>query len=270
MALGDVREQRRAEEVAAVGQVAGRLVHLGALGDAGRDELGDLLELGLRIDRADVGVLVERVADADRREPVLELVDQRLVDRLLDEQPRARAADLALVEVDAVDDALDRLVERRVVEHDVGGLAAELEGQRLVGARRRPCAISLPISVEPVNATLSTPGWVTSAIPISPGPGTMLTTPGGRSAWRQTSANRSARERRRRRRLEDDRVARGERRRDLPGEHQQREVPRDDLGGDAERPRDPARERVLELVRPAGVVPEVRGRERDVDVARSP
>ena len=32
-------------------------------------------------------------------------------------------------------------------------------------------AIRLPISVEPVNATLSTPGWVTSAIPISPGPG---------------------------------------------------------------------------------------------------
>ena len=29
-------------------------------------------------------------------------------------------------------------------------------------------------------------------MPISPGPGTMLTTPGGRSAWRQTSANRSA------------------------------------------------------------------------------
>src|SRR6266550_2325260 len=48
------------------------------------------------------------------------------------------------------------------------------------------------MSVEPVKATLSTPGWVTSAIPTSPGPGTMLTTPGGRSAWRQTSANSSA------------------------------------------------------------------------------
>ena len=45
------------------------------------------------------------------------------------------AADLALVEVDPVDDALDGLVERRVVEDDVGGLAAELEGERLVGAR---------------------------------------------------------------------------------------------------------------------------------------
>ena len=62
---------------------------------------------------------------------------------LLDEQAAAGAADLALVEEDAVDDALDGLVERRVVEDDVGGLAAELEGQRLAGAgdgpRRSPC-----------------------------------------------------------------------------------------------------------------------------------
>ena len=52
--------------------------------------------------------------------------------------------------------------------------------------------IRLPISVEPVNATLATSLWVTRCMPISPGPGTMFTTPGGRSAWRQTSANRSA------------------------------------------------------------------------------
>ena len=45
MALGDVREQRRPEEVAAIGQVAGGLVEVGALGLAGFDELRDLLEL---------------------------------------------------------------------------------------------------------------------------------------------------------------------------------------------------------------------------------
>src|SRR4029079_1072843 len=107
---------------------------VGALGFAGLDELRDLLELLLRVDRADVGVLVERVADPDRREAVLELLDQRLDDRLLGEQPRPRAADLALVEVDDVYDALDGLVERRVVEDDVRGLAAQLERQRLVRA----------------------------------------------------------------------------------------------------------------------------------------
>src|SRR5207247_2505963 len=49
---------------------------------------------------------------------------------------------------------------------------------------------------------------------------------------------------------------------------QQWEVPGDDLAGDADRARLPVRERVLELVRPAGVVEEVRGREREIDVAR--
>ena len=59
-----------------------------------------------------------------------------------------------------------------------------------VGAHAR--AISLPTSVEPVNATLSMPGWVTRARPVSPAPVTMLTTPGGRSACWQISAKVSA------------------------------------------------------------------------------
>src|SRR5437879_8273078 len=84
-----------------------------------------------------MGVLVEGVTSSERGEACLELVEQRLVDALLHEEPAASAAHLALVEVDAVDDALDRLVERSVVEYDVGGLAAELEGQLLVRARER-------------------------------------------------------------------------------------------------------------------------------------
>ncbi len=53
-------------------------------------------------------------------------------------------------------------------------------------------AICLPTSVEPVKATLSTPGCSTRARPVAPAPVTMLTTPGGRSAWRQMSAKNSA------------------------------------------------------------------------------
>src|SRR5438309_1494735 len=59
-----------------------------------------------------------------------------------------------------------------------------------------------------------------------------------------------------------------ERRRDLPREHEQGEVPRDDLPGDADRPRRAVGKGVLELVGPARVVEEVRRRERQVDVAR--
>ena len=57
---------------------------------------------------------------------------------LLHEQAAAGAADVPLVEEDAVDDALDRLVDGRVVEDDVRGLAAELERDLLVGAGDLP------------------------------------------------------------------------------------------------------------------------------------
>src|SRR5262249_17945603 len=133
VALRDVREDRRREPVALLGQTARRLVDLSALLLAGGDELLDLVELLLRVDRAHVGVLVQRIADAQSLEAALELLDDGLVDRLLHEQPRAGAADVALVEVDAVHDPLDRLVERRVVEDDVRRLAAELERQLLPG-----------------------------------------------------------------------------------------------------------------------------------------
>ena len=75
-------------------------------------------------------------------------------------------------------------------------------------------------------------------------------------------------QRRRLGRLEHDGVAAGERRRDLPGQHQQREVPRDDLAGDAERLGVRPEARVVELVGPARVVEEPGRHQRDVDVAR--
>src|SRR6185436_4581717 len=135
--LRDAGEEGRREPEAARGQLARGLHHLRAFLDAALDELADLLELRARVDRADVGVLVERIADAQRLDALAQLADHRLDDRFLHEEPRARAADVALVEVDAVDDALDRLVDRRVLEHDVRRLAAQLQGQLLLRARDR-------------------------------------------------------------------------------------------------------------------------------------
>ena len=68
-----------------VGQLAGGLVHLGALCLAGLDELLDLGQLGRVVDRADVGVLVHRIADAQRGEAVLER-STKGPDRFLDEE----------------------------------------------------------------------------------------------------------------------------------------------------------------------------------------
>src|SRR5688500_9810231 len=47
-----------------------------------------------------------------------------------------------------------------------------------------------PVSVAPVNATLSTPGWATSGAPASgPSPVTTLNTPGGKPASWTSAAN---------------------------------------------------------------------------------
>ena len=55
------------------------------------------------------------------------------------------------------------------------------------------CTISLPTSVEPVNATLSTSGCAASAAPaVSPKPVMMLTTPGGNTCLGISSASRNA------------------------------------------------------------------------------
>src|SRR4030095_9752107 len=70
----------------------------------------------------------------ERPQPPLQLRNERLGDRLLHEQARPCTADVALVEVDPVDDPLDRLVESAVVEDDVGGFASELEGELDPGA----------------------------------------------------------------------------------------------------------------------------------------
>jgi hypothetical protein len=70
--------------------------------------------------RAHVGGLVQRAADADLGHARLQLGQQRVGRALLHQQPAAGAADLALVEPDAVDQAFDRGVQVGVGEHDEG------------------------------------------------------------------------------------------------------------------------------------------------------
>ena len=111
-----------------------RLHQLGALLQAAVDQLANFVELHARIDRADVGVLVERIADAQRGDAIAQLADHLREDAFLHEQTRAGAADVPLVEIDAGDDAFDRLIERRVFENDVRRLAAELERELLLRA----------------------------------------------------------------------------------------------------------------------------------------
>jgi hypothetical protein len=91
-----VGEEGRGEpEAALVRQGARSAEALRALALAARDELPDLVELRLRVDGADVGVLVERVADAQAGSSGrLSLRHEVVGDALLHEQARARAADV--------------------------------------------------------------------------------------------------------------------------------------------------------------------------------
>ena len=95
------------------------------------DVLLDLAQLPLAGHRADDRRLVARVADRHGRHRLLEDADDGVVQRAGDEQPRAGHAELAGVEDERLDHRADGHVEVGVVEDDVGGVAAELHGDRL-------------------------------------------------------------------------------------------------------------------------------------------
>jgi hypothetical protein len=107
-----------------------------------------------------------------RLEPGVEI----LGDAFLHQQAGARAADLPLVEPDRIDQPLDRAVDIGVVEDDVGGLAAQLERQRLARAGRglADAAAHLGGAGE---GDLVDAGCSTIASPVAPSPVTMLTRP---------------------------------------------------------------------------------------------
>lgn len=163
----------------------------------------------------------------------LQRVQQLVLDRLLDQEARARAADLALVEEDAGDDAFDGLVDRGVVEDDVGALAAQFEGDLLVGAgdlagdgladRGRAGERDL------VHVLVLDEGG--ARVPV---PGKDVHDTLGQARLAADVREEQRGERGRLGGLEDHRVAGGERRGDLPGQHQEGEVPGDDLARDAE------------------------------------
>ncbi len=107
-----------------------------ALGDALRHEEGDAVALHRGHDGADIDALVERVAEPQALHAGAQFGDRALVDAFLNQQTRARAAHLPLVEPDRIDDALDGAVEVGVVEDDERAFAAEFERERLATARR--------------------------------------------------------------------------------------------------------------------------------------
>lgn len=119
-----VGEDGRLDEVALVSVTAAARENRGALCLAQVDIAHDALILQIADEGALEGFLQERVPDLVLLCPLLERLDKLVVNTLLHQNPAARAADLAVVEVDSKVDPVDGLFDVGIVEDDVGRLAA--------------------------------------------------------------------------------------------------------------------------------------------------
>jgi hypothetical protein len=75
----------------------------------------------------ELGAGIEGVADRQALRGRDEPLHERVVDAGADEEPRAGQTDLAGIAEDRLDGPVHGVVQRGVVEDDVGALAAELE-----------------------------------------------------------------------------------------------------------------------------------------------
>ena len=145
----------------------------------------------------------------------------------------------------------DRAVEIGVLEHDEGRLAAELQRQFLAGAGGR-------LADDLADFRRAGEGDLVDAGMVDDGRTRARTARHDvDDAFRHAGAladfgEQDRRQRREFGRFQHDGAAGGQRRRDLPGEHQQREIPRDDLADDADRP--VAGKFAVQRLRPAGMV----------------
>ena len=152
----------------------------------------------------------------------------------MNKKARTGAADLALIEPDCIDKALDRAVEVGVVKDDVGRFAPKLERE----AFARSCG---RLTDAAADAGRAGEGDLVDAI-----------VGGDHLAYRAIAGNdvddalgqarltadigeEKGGERCIFGRLQDDRVAHCKGGRDLPRQHEKREIPRDDLAADAKR-----------------------------------
>src|SRR5713226_4449794 len=115
----------------------GRLPAGRSFSDALIDQPLNALELHASHDGANVDGFVEWRADSQRVHAVLNLADQFIRDALLHQQARTGAANLPLVEPDAVDQAFHGAVQVGVLKNNERRLSAKFEGKLLVALRGR-------------------------------------------------------------------------------------------------------------------------------------
>src|SRR5713101_6895525 len=110
----------------------GRLPAGRSFSDALVDQPLDALELHARHDGADVDGFVEWRTDSQRVHAVLNLADQFIRDALLHQQARTGAANLPLVEPDAVDQTFHSAVQIGIFKNNERRFATKFERKLLV------------------------------------------------------------------------------------------------------------------------------------------
>ena len=195
----------------------------------------DAVELKLRNLRTLESVLVEWVTDDVLGSTLLEALDELIVDTFLDVDTRTSTAALTVVVKDTKVDPRDGIVDIGVVEDNVRALATELEGDLLeVGA-------SSSLHDGPADNSGAGEGDLVD-VHVRRDGGTSDLTKAGEDiddTWRETSlldelSAQQAGQRSLLGGLEDDSVAGCDGRTDLPGPHEQGEVPWDNLTADTD------------------------------------
>ena len=180
-------------------------------------------------------------------------------------EPRTGAADLPLIEPDRVDQALDGAVQIRVLEHDERRLAAEFERQLLAcaGGRLANCPSDFGRASEGdlVYARMRDQGG--AGRPVA---GDDVDDARGESRLGADRREGKRSKRREFRRLQHQSIAGCERRGDLPGQHKQRKIPRNDLPAHPDRLG--PRKLTVDQRGPTGMMIEMAGDQRNVDIAR--
>lgn len=247
--------------------------HLGA----GLLTLIDVSHDPVKLHLRDLGTLerlrVERVADLVFLRALLEERQELVIDGFVHQDTRAGGTALAVVEVDTQVDVLDGVVQIGVGKDDVGRLAAQLEGDFL--------EVALRCDLEDLAAHQRRAGkghlvdihvGRDRSARHAPESREDVDDTGGEAGLLDQFGHVQSGKRRLLGRFEDNGVAGGNGRSDLPRPHEQREVPWDDLATDAHRLMTGVRQTARvgidrladDLVRPATVVPDAVCREGNV------
>src|SRR5450830_490293 len=231
----DVHEDRGLVVVAVALQAMPAGGERGAFVAADLHVLLDGRELLLVDQRAHLAVLVERRAHLDRHGPAYELSDEAVVDGALHDEARAGRAHLTRAGEDADERAVDGGVEVGVGEHDIGALAAQLQADLLhvLGAPAHDVLANLAGAGERHHVDERRGGKIVAD--LAAGPGDHLEDALGKANLLEDLRQFEIGQRADGGRLEDHHVTGRQRRRDLPGGHEHRVVPRRDADGDADR-----------------------------------